>query len=252
MNLQWRDVPVGSGGTLNLTAGLIRGSFSDRKNSGALGALYNQKIGTLVNSLFVQGSNGHADLRGKFYNLGTTGDTTLTNTTYTCSVTLNNDGTCPLADLGSTTTSTTTPGTPLAGAKQVRIVDAINWQTGPFGGQALVGYQTLDPDDTHVKVKDFSIGGRLSYGVAKNVKLYGEGGYTTRNIDNAASQSLHKETLAVAFAPNTDFWTRPEVRVYLTHAGWNDAAARANTATFGANGRTSATTFGVQVEAWWE
>jgi len=26
----------------------------------------------------------------------------------------------------------------------------------------------------------------------------------------------------------------------------------ANSATFGANGRTSATTFGVQVEAWWE
>lgn len=255
-NLQWREIPVAPGGTLNLTAGWIRGNFADRKNSGALGLLYNQKVaavpGSFTNSLFIQGSNGHSDLRGKFYNLGTTGSTSTSSISFTCSVALNPDGTCPLADLGSKTTTTTVPGTPLAGASQFRIVNAINWQTGRFGGQALIGYQTLNPDDTHVKTKDFSIGGRLSYGVARNIKLYGEGGYETRKIDNASSQSLHKETLAVAFAPNTDFWTRPELRLYVTHAGWNNAAAQANANTFGLNGRTSAVSFGIQMEAWWE
>jgi maltoporin len=32
---------------------------------------------------------------------------------------------------------------------------------------------------------------------------------------------------------------------------WNDAAAAANAGSFGAGGRTSATLFGVQIEAWW-
>jgi maltoporin len=48
-----------------------------------------------------------------------------------------------------------------------------------------------------------------------------------------------------------DFWSRPEMRFYVTRASWNAAAATANVATFGLNGRTSATTAGVQIEAWW-
>lgn len=256
LNAQWREIPVAPGGTLNLTAGWIRTGNTDKKDSFAGGLLYNQKIaqvpGSFTNSLFIQGSNGHSDIRGKFYNLGTSGATTTTQTGFTCTVPLNADGSCPVADLQTKTTTTTVPGTPLAGAKQFRIVNAINWQTGPFGGQALVGYQTLNPDDTHVKVQDFSIGGRVSYGVAKNIKLYGDGGYETRKIDNQSTQTLHKETIAVAFAPNTDFWTRPELRVYVTHSGWNNAAASANSLTFGQNGRTSAVAYGVQMEAWWE
>jgi maltoporin len=253
-NLQWRDIPVSPGGTLNLTAAWIRGDFSDRKNSNALGLLYNQKIlaDTTTNSLFVQGSNGHSDITGEFYNLGTASSTSTSKTTFTCTVALNPDGTCPVADLNASTTTTTTPGTPLPGAGQFRIIESINWQAGLFGGQALIGYQTVNPDDTHLKVKDFSAGGRVTYGVARNIKLIGESGYTTRSIDNAETQHLYKATAAVAFAPNTDFWTRPELRVYVNHAAWNNAAALANSATFGANGRTNATTFGVQVEAWWE
>src|SRR6202007_3346416 len=42
-NVQFRDIPVTAGGTLNLTAGYIRGSFNDNKNSFGLGALHNQK-----------------------------------------------------------------------------------------------------------------------------------------------------------------------------------------------------------------
>ena len=55
----------------------------------------------------------------------------------------------------------------------------------------------------------------------------------------------------MAFAPNTDYWSRPEFRVYWTHANWNDAAAAANATSFGANGTTNASILGFQLEAWW-
>jgi maltoporin len=221
-NLRWREIPTNPGGTLALTAAAVHGDFALGKSGGALGLLHKQKnflVPGLNNSLFLQASTGHASVNGKFYNL----------------------------DSG-------TPGTGLVsqqGAKQRRIADAIDFQIGRFGGQALVGYQTSSPD-TGPDTKDLSLGGRVSYGVAQNVKLLAELGATTRSIDGQSKQRLDKGTLAVALAPNTDFWTRPELRLYLTHARWNQAAALANASSFGANGRRSATTFGVQMEAWWE
>ncbi|MDB5896143.1 MAG: maltoporin [Rhodoferax sp.] len=221
INFQLVDLPVNPGGLLSLTGGAIGGTYAMGKKGGALGLLHTQKdfmVKGLTNSLFLQTSTGHAALNGKFYNLD------------------NN-------------------GTAQSGAKQSRILDAINWQVGKFGGQALVGYQTHSPDSgpmDGVKTKDLSIGGRVTYGIAKQVKLLGELGLTSRNIDGQDKQRLYKGTAAVAFSPNTDFWTRPEFRVYATRANWNDAAAVANNSTYGRNGRTSATTFGVQMEVWWQ
>ncbi|WP_367848296.1 carbohydrate porin [Rhodoferax sp. WC2427] len=216
-NFQLRDMPVNPGGKLTLTGGVVNGTFAQGSNGGALGLLHNQSdfiVPGMNNSLFLQGSTGHASLSGQFYNLDDSA------------------------------------GVAAAGAKQSRVVDVINWQNGPFGGQALLGYQTLKLDNSPTQ-KDLSFGGRVSYGVAKNVKLLGELGLTQRKIDGQDKQHLTKGTFAVAFSPNTDFWTRPEFRVYATRANWNDAAAAANSSSFGANGRTKATTVGVQVEAWW-
>ncbi|HEY9067982.1 MAG TPA: carbohydrate porin [Burkholderiaceae bacterium] len=251
LNVQFRDIPITAGGTLNLTAGVVRGSFNDKKTSGALGLLYNQKLGVLTNSLFVQGSNGHADLRGKFYALnGTTTTTTTTGSPFICTTTPNPDGSCPTANLAPNPNQTTTTSTVFnPGAKQFRIVDAINWQSGPFGGQAMIGYQTKKADADPNTEKNFAIGGRLSYGIAKNIKLYGDMNYATLKPANGSStQRLDKETIAVAVAPNTDFWTRPEVRLYLTRVGGNDAFKA--TGAFGT--KSSAILAGVQVEAWWE
>ncbi|WP_295957238.1 carbohydrate porin [Rhodoferax sp.] len=215
-NFQWRDLPVNPGGKLTLTGGIVNGTFAQGSNGGALGLLHNQAdfiVPGLTNSFFLQGSTGHADIDGKFYNLDTA-------------------------------------GVPALGAKQSRIIESINWQSGVFGGQALVGYQTIKPDNG-VTTKDVSLGGRVSYGVAKNVKLLGELGLTQRKIDGQDKQNLTKGTFAVAFSPNTDFWTRPEFRIYATRANWNDAAAAAAPTGGALFGRTKATTVGVQVEAWW-
>ncbi len=247
LNVQLRDLVVGPGGTLNLTAGVIRGSFNDKTTSEALGLLYNQKIGVLTNSLFVQGSNGHADLRGKFYALNGSATTT-TSSPFICTVTPNPDGSCPTASIAPNPNPTTVTATTFSpGAKQFRIVDAINWQSGPLGGQAMIGYQTIKPQDTGVQTKNFGLGGRVSYGVAPNVKLYGDVNLASLKTEGSSTQNLNKETIAVALAPNTDFWTRPEIRLYLTRVGGNDAVKAAGT--FGT--RSSALLAGVQVEAWW-
>jgi maltoporin len=247
LNLQVRDLVVAPGGTLNLTAGIVKGDFADKTTSVALGLLYNQKIDTLTNSLFVQGSNGHADLRGKFYALnGST--TTTTSSPFICTVVPNADGSCPTAGLAPNPNPTTVTATTYnSGAKQFRILDAINWQSGLFGGQAYIGYQTIQPENTGKTTKNVGLGGRLSYGIAKNVKLYGEANIATLKTDGSDTLSLNKETIAVAVAPNTDFWTRPEIRLYLTRVGGNDAVKAAGT--FGT--RSSALLAGVQVEAWW-
>ena len=237
-NFQVVDIPVNPGGKLSVTGALISGKFAQGKDGGALGLLHNQKdflVNGLTNSVFVQASTGHASINGKFYNLDTA-------------------ATAPSLVQDSLGTVTLVPGTPAGprpGAQQRRIVEVMNWQVGKLGGQALLGYQTIRPDGGSTQ-KDLSVGGRVSYGIARNTKLLGEIGTTARKIEGQESQRLSKYTAAVAFSPNTDFWNRPEFRVYATRATWNDAAAAANSGSFGRDGRTHATMFGVQMEAWWE
>jgi maltoporin len=216
VNFQLRDLPVNPGGKLTLTGASLNGTFTQGSAGNALGLLHNQSnflVEGLTNSLFVQTSSGHAALTGEFYNLDSN-------------------------------------GVAAAGAKQNRVAEVINWQIGKFGGQALASVQTVAPD-VLAKYKDTSIGGRVSYGLAKNVKLLLDVGITSRAINGKATQKLNKGTLAVAFSPDTNFWTRPEFRVYLSKFNWNSPAAAANAASFGLNGRTSATTLGAQVEYWW-
>ena len=216
-NFQLHDLPTNAGGKLTITGAVLNGNFAIGPAGSAFGLLHNQEhfiLPGMNNALFLQTSSGHAGITGEFYNLDTP------------------------------------DGSALAGATQSRIVDTVDWQFGKLGGQAVVGYQTITPSNA-VTGKDLSLGGRLSYGLARNTKLLAEVGLTSRDVAGTATQQLNKETLALAFAPNTDFWTRPEFRIYASWFNWNSAAALANMSTFGVNNATSATTFGMQMEAWW-
>jgi maltoporin len=166
---------------------------------------------SITNTLYLQTSRGHARIDGEFEAI---------------------DGT-------------------RAGRRSTRIADSINWQSGPFGGQALIGYQTNKADLTGVETKDFSLGARGSYAFSKNFKMLAELSTTTRKGNTGPDQRLSKATLAGALALSEDFWSRPELRLYVTKANWNQAAALANAATFGAGGKTSRTLVGVQYEVWW-
>jgi maltoporin len=239
LNLQWKDIPVNPGGTLAVTAGVIRGDFALGSDGGAIGVMHKQKdfLATgLNNAFFLQASTGHAALSGKFYNL----DSRSTES-----------GVTPGAPGAFAPVTTITTDTPQQGAKQRRIANAVDFQFGRLGGQALVGYQTLRPDSGS-EVRDWSLGGRLSYGVTEQIKLLGELGTTRRQVEGAARQTLNKGTLAVAWSPNNTFWNRPEFRIYATRVQWNEAAMRANAGSFGADGRRSSTLVGVQLEAWWD
>ena len=71
------------------------------------------------------------------------------------------------------------------------------------------------------------------------------------------AQTLSKITFAPTLTVGKGYWSRPELRAFITHAQWNSAAQAAaapgstlsTTGAFGSD--TSGTSFGFQVESWW-
>ena len=215
VNAHVYDINTNAGGKLQALVTAVHGSGLANTNSGSgVSFLHNQSdfmMKGLTNSLFVQASRGHARIDGEFEGI---------------------DGVSP-------------------GKRAWRIADAINWQSGPLGGQALVGYQHNKNEATNVVTKDFSLGGRISYAFHRNFKLLGELSTTTRKVDGSDTQRLSKVTIAPTISVGEGFWERPELRLYLTRGSWNTAAAIANAATFGQGGKTSRTIAGIQYEIWW-
>ena len=223
LNVDISEINTNAGGKARVL--LTSVSTSGMRSSGGSGFTlsHNQSdflTKGLTNSLFLQTSSGYANINGRF------------------------------GDISSTT---------VYGKKTNRIADSINWQSGAFGGQAILGYQTTKSDDPAVTytIKDTSLGGRVSYAMSKNFKWLAEAGTTARSFSNGqASQRLNKITIAPTLALSPDFWSRPELRFYVTRANWNQAASDANNGgagegVFGTNNRKSQTLAGVQYEVWW-
>lgn len=123
--------------------------------------------------------------------------------------------------------------------------------------------------------KSWSVGGRAAYHFSENFKTSLEVGYTNLTptesfasggpYTNEESRDLFKVTLAPTIVPSAGpggkFWTRPELRLFVTYASWNDesqaaglaggsAACDAATTTAPFDCDSSGLTFGAQVEAW--
>jgi maltoporin len=136
--------------------------------------------------------------------------------------------------------------------KSFRIVETLHWQSGAFGGQAQAMFQN-DKSDAGGKVDSMTIGGRASYAMTKNFKLVSELGYSQKKPEGGATQKLVKFTFAPTLATGPGFWNRPELRLYVTTAKWNDAAnaaAGAGGLTGIGDGKTKGTSYGAQVEMW--
>ena len=134
-----------------------------------------------------------------------------------------------------------------------RIVDGFTWQVGRFGGQAMALWQQ-DRDDGGNKSNSISVGGRASYAFTKHFKLVSDLGYSQKKPDGGDTQKLTKFTLAPTLSTGSGFWARPELRLYVTTAKWNDAANAAaglGGVTGIGDGRTKGTSYGAQVEIWW-
>src|SRR5205823_13474883 len=122
-NAEAYDIATNPGGKLRILATGVTGTGLANTNSGSgLSFLHSQAnvlVKGLNNSLFVQFSRGHARIDGEFESI---------------------DGVNP-------------------GKRVQRIADSVAWQSGPFGGQALVGWQKSRNEATNVDTKDFSLGG---------------------------------------------------------------------------------------------
>jgi maltoporin len=137
-----------------------------------------------------------------------------------------------------------------SGYKVWRIVESPSWQVGAFGGQAIAMYQH---NEAPAGVGDggnsnyWTIGGRGSWGLTKNLKWLTEIGYSSLKPDGGKNENVTKVTIGPALSTGPDFWKRPELRLYVTYADYNKAAAQdtANNYGFPAN-KTSAVSYGAQ------
>jgi maltoporin len=140
---------------------------------------------------------------------------------------------------GNSTTSTDSDGW--------RFVESPTWQVGALGGQAIALYQhNSEPGNSS---DQYSIGGRVSYAISKNIKWLTELGYAQKNPAHAPSENLTKLTLGPALSTGPDFWKRPELRLYVTWADFNDAAALDPSNGLPAD-KNSGLSYGAQVEIW--
>ncbi len=151
-----------------------------------------------------------------------------------------------------------------SGTRQFRLVESLTWQMGPLGGQAQAMWTNQKDGVTGVKTNSSTIGGRASYAMTKNAKFLVEAGYSQIKPDGSPTQKLAKLTIGPALSTGPGFWNRPELRLYVTSAKWNQAANDAyrtfdpvsgalltnpGLTGFGDNKRTG-TSYGAQVEIW--
>lgn len=147
-----------------------------------------------------------------------------------------------------------------SGYKSWRIVESPSWQLGAFGGQAIVMYQHNKAPDGAAPVSTqstspssnfWTIGGRGSYALTKNVKWLTEIGYSSLKPSGGPSENVTKVTVGPALSTGPDFWKRPELRLYVTYADYNKAAAQDTNNNYGFRpDKTNAVSYGAQVEIW--
>jgi maltoporin len=131
--------------------------------------------------------------------------------------------------------------------KTYRIVESPSWQVGAFGGQALALYQH-DKSDVR-SWNSYTLGGRGSYAITNNLKFLTEVGFSNRKPSDGATENLTKITVGPALSTGPGFWKRPELRLYVTYADFNKAAAQDAQNGLPTN-KTNAVSYGAQVEIW--
>jgi maltoporin len=162
-----------------------------------------------------------------------------------------------------------------SGSKQWRVIEQFLMNMPPYwSGMASFTYADMTKryggTNSYSSAKVWGIAARPVYHFNDYFKVQLEGAYQSltpkdNGTDNA-ERTLFKATLAptVVAAPGTGgaFFTRPELRLFVTYASWNKAHQNENifaqgscatsgtsTGPFGCD--TNGLTFGAQAEAWW-
>ncbi|AKJ28479.1 carbohydrate porin [Caldimonas brevitalea] len=115
---------------------------------------------------------------------------------------------------------------------------------------AIAEYRTKKNDG--VEEKWYSIGGRTDTQISGPFRFLAELGHDQVKPEGGDTQNLTKFTLAVAASAGPNHTSRPTVRLFMTHARWNDAAKFSTVGVREVYGdKKSGTSFGIQGEAWW-
>jgi maltoporin len=138
-----------------------------------------------------------------------------------------------------------------SGYKVWRVVESPSWQIGSFGGQAIAMYQHNKAPGTDTSSNYWTVGGRGSWGLTQNLKWLTEIGYSNLKPEGGKNEGVTKVTIGPALSTGPDFWKRPELRLYVTYADYNKAAAADTANNYGMPAdKTSAVSYGAQVEIW--
>jgi maltoporin len=141
---------------------------------------------------------------------------------------------------------------------RLRIIEG--WQAqvnGRLGAELVAVWQRDTARDPARENTWASAGGRLSYGVTDHIKLLADIGHDRVAPKTGAARRLTKFTGAVALSSGRGYFDRPELRLFFTHARWNDMAraAAADGDPLAANGvfgkALSGHTIGITLENCW-
>lgn len=145
---------------------------------------------------------------------------------------------------------------------EVKNTRVVFQQGANFGATALdfITEYRVHKDTGGAGNKWFTLGARTDTHLSGPFRFLAEVGHDQVKPDGGgAKQNLTKGTLAVAASAGKEAGSRPTVRLFVTHAIWNDAVrtAPANTGLQSVNAqrvfgdKKSGTTVGIQAEAWW-
>lgn len=147
-----------------------------------------------------------------------------------------------------------------SGGFLLRVIDRAVFQLNPrlsMMGTAVLQFDNRDGNpsgttDSSVGNTWFSIGARPVYNFTKYTGIAVEGGVDVVKGQASGSPTgvLGKLTVAPLIRPGMDFWARPELRAFVTLAGWNDNIKGQVGGRAFANNNVGLTA-GVQVESWW-
>lgn len=137
--------------------------------------------------------------------------------------------------------------------ENTRFVVQQGWKSGATSWDVIGQYRIKDVANSTAGDKWFSLGARADTHMGGPFRFLVEAGTDQVKPEVGATRTLTKLTLAGAVSAGPDAGSRPTVRLFLTHAVWNEAA-RLNLDTrlkeaFG--DKKSGTSVGVQAETWW-
>jgi len=153
---------------------------------------------------------------------------------------------------------------------QFRILDQLLLQPslklqGLVGG--MVQWKQFFAGTAKTKATQWGIFARPVYYLTDYFKLQGDIGFTQNKPEHGSAANLFKLTFAPTLSPSPGdkggFFVRPEIRVFVTYANWNDTAASVPPKATGAANSVpdavtnvpfgtdkSMTSFGMSVETW--